>query len=238
MNLIDIIILLIVVISAVVGAKRGFSREIVSFLGFYVVVILAFLFRGPLASLLYENLPFIPFGGFFKGVAVLNIIIYEVLAFVILLSILMVVLNFVIFATSIFERLLNATIILGIPSKILGALVGIVEGFVWSFILVYIVSLPFFHLGEMKASKISPILLNHTPILSKNTLKFHQAIDEFNGLKKSYEGTSDPNKFNTEALDILLKHKIVKVDSIKKLKSTGKLTFKGVDTLIDKYKEG
>lgn len=237
MNIIDIIVILIILSCIIVGAKRGFSKEIVSFLGFYVVVILAFVFRTPLAALMYEHLPFIPFGGIFKGVAVLNIILYEIFAFLIILSILLVVLNFVIFATSIFEKMLNATIILGIPSKILGGIVGIVEGLVWSFILVYIISLPIFRIDEMKASKITPVLLNHTPFLSKSTKGFHDSIEEFNKLKKTYEGKDNTDEFNYDALEILLKHKIVTVDSVQRLKQTGRLHFKGINDLIKEYKE-
>ena len=237
MNIIDIAIILIVLLCMVVGAKRGFSKELVSFLGFYAVVILAFLLRSPLAAFMYEHLPFIPFGGIFKGVAVLNIIIYEILAFIIILSVLLVVLNFLVFATSVFERLLNATIILGIPSKILGGIIGIVEGLVWSFIAVYIMSLPMFKIGEIKESKIAPVLLEHTPVLSSTTKGFQQAIDKVNDLKDSYEGKDDADKFNYEALDVLLEYKIVKVDSVRKLRSSGKLYFKDLDKLIKKYEE-
>ncbi len=237
MNIIDIAIILIIACYIVIGAKRGFSKEIVSFLGFYVMVIVAFVFRTPLATLMYEHLPFIPFGGIFKGLAVLNIILYEILAFVILLSILLVVLHFLIFATSIFEKMLNATIILGIPSKILGGIIGIVEGFVWSFILVYVLSLPVFQLKAVNESKLSSILLQHTPVLSEKTKSFHTAIEQFDEVKKDYEGTNDIDTFNYQALEVLLKNKIITSDSVSKLKQRGRLTFKGIDTLITKYKE-
>ena len=137
MNLVDVLILLFLVLSACLGFKRGFTRELVSFIGFFAVVIIAFYLKNPISQFLYENLPFFKFGGLFKGVTALNILIYEVIALLLAISILSIALKLLVFATKVFEKLLTMTIILGIPSKILGAVVGLIEGFVWFFIIFY-----------------------------------------------------------------------------------------------------
>ena len=75
--MVDLIIIVLVLLGAFVGAKRGFTRELVSVIGFLVCIVLAFLFKNPIAAFLYDHLPFFSFGGIFKGVTALNILLYE-----------------------------------------------------------------------------------------------------------------------------------------------------------------
>lgn len=81
MNGFDAAIILILIMGAVVGFKRGFTYEVVSTVGFFLVLILAYFLKNPLSVFLYEHLPFFKFGGIFKGVTVLNIFLYEVMLF-------------------------------------------------------------------------------------------------------------------------------------------------------------
>ena len=60
--MVDLIIIVFVLLGAFVGAKRGFTRELVSVIGFIVCIVLAFLFKNPIASFLYDHLPFFSFG--------------------------------------------------------------------------------------------------------------------------------------------------------------------------------
>ena len=217
MNIVDILIIVFLVFGALVGFRRGFTKQLVSSIGLIVIVILAFVLKNPLSALLYENLPFFKFGGIFKGVTALNILVYEVLAFFIVLSILMFIFKILLFVTSIFEKFLTMTIILGIPSKILGAILGVLENFILVFILLYILSLPIFNINGLNDSKLKSGILKKTPILSTQVDKSVKVIDEFIELKDKYESINDSNSFNLEALDLLLKHKITTVKSVEKL---------------------
>ncbi len=238
MNILDALIILLILFCAFLGFKRGFTKELVSFLGFFIIVIAAFLLKNPISQFLYENMPFFSFGGLFKGVTALNIIVYEVIAFFIVVFIATIVFKVLLFATSIFEKLLKITIILGIPSKILGMILGVVEGFVWSFIFLYILSLPVFNIKETADSKLMGPILKNTPILSTFTKDFKEALDEFSDLKEQYEVEKDTEEFNYNTLDVLLKYKIITVDSVQKLEQKDKLKIKNIDTLINQYKEG
>ena len=84
--IIDIIIVLIILFSALLGFKRGFTKELVSFLGFFIIIILAFVLKNPLSKLMYEYLPFFKFSWLIKGATSLNILLYEILSFFIVLS--------------------------------------------------------------------------------------------------------------------------------------------------------
>lgn len=237
MNIIDAIAILIILSCMAMGLKKGFTKELISFLGFFVIVIAAFLLKNPISKILYENLPFFTFGGLFKGITALNIILYEIIAFFIVIAILTIVFRVLLFASSIFEKLLNMTIILGIPSKILGMVVGLVEGFVWVFILFYIVSLPLFNFKEVNDSKMMGPVLKNTPILSSFTKDFKVALEEFSDLKEEYKNEGNKEKFNYDTLNVLLKYKIVTTESIEKLNEKGKLKIENVNTLLNLYRE-
>lgn len=237
MNIVDAIILLFILSGAVVGFKRGFTKQVISFLGIFVVIVLAFWLKNPVSIFFYEHFPFFKFGGVLKGVTVLNIALYELIALLILVFILTFILKVLVFASSIFERLLKFTIILGIPSKILGAIVGVVESFVWVFIILYVFSLPVFNIGMIKESKFRSGILKNTPLLSNfadNTLK---VIEEFADLKEKYEQTPNANEFNKETLDLFLGYNIITVKSVDKLIEKDKLKIEGIETVLECYRE-
>lgn len=236
MNIVDAIIIVFLAFGATIGFKRGFTKQLISSLGIILVVILAFIFKNPVSVFLYENLPFFKFGGIFKGVTVLNILVYEVLAFFLVLSILLVLLKILMFISGIFEKLLNMTIVLGIPSKILGAILGVLENFIILFIVLYVLSLPIFSIKELNESKLRNTILKHTPFLSSQIDKSVAVIDEFIDMKEKYETATDPNGFNLEALDLLLKHKVVTIESIEKLLEKDKLQIENIDSILEKYK--
>lgn len=235
LNIVDAIIILIILLGGVVGFKRGFTKQLVRAVGFILVVILAFKFKNSVSIFLYQNLPFFNFGGVFSGVSVLNILIYELIAFLAVLAILIVALRMILIVTGLFETILNFTIVLGFISKILGAIVGVIEYFVIVFIGLYILSLPFFNIGIIKESKYEDSILNNTPILSRYIGKSMDVIDEFVELKDKYKDKNTPNEFNNEALDLMLKYKIISVNSAERLIEKKKLS-DGAYEILNKYK--
>ena len=82
MNITDFLIIIFIVLGAFVGAKQGFTKALVSFLGTIIVVVLAYFLKNPVSEFLMSFCPFFSFGGIIKGVTVLNIAVYEVIAFI------------------------------------------------------------------------------------------------------------------------------------------------------------
>ena len=238
MNIVDAIILLVLLAGAVAGLKRGFTRQLLSFVGVFLVIVLAFWLKNPVSIFLYEHLPFFKFGGVLKGVTVLNIALYELIALFILIALLMIILKLLVFASSIFEKLLNFTIILGIPSKILGAIVGVIESFVWIFIILYVLNLPVFNIDIVKESKFKDGILKNTPVLSGFADETLKVIDEFTEIKVKYEETPNANEFNKETLELFLKYKIITVESVDKLIEKDKLQIEGIESILDCYRSG
>ncbi len=238
MNIIDVLIILIIIGCTFMGFKRGFTKELVCFLGFFVVVILSFLLKDSLANLMYQYLPFFNFEGIFKGITSLNILLYEVIAFFIILSVLIIVLRIVLFVTSVFEKLLKLTIILGLPSKLLGSFVGFIQGLVWSFIICYIISLPILNNQDINNSNFRKYILNKTPIFKTFTSETVNLMDEISTLKDEYQNNDEmtSDQFNLKTLDLMLKYKVISIGSVDKLQAKGKLNIKSIDTVLKKYR--
>lgn len=236
MNIVDLIIILILVVGALVGFKHGVIRQTVSLIGFLLVVILAFLLKNPLSLWMYEHLPFFNFWGILKGVTVINILLYEVIAFLILIALFSIILKIILFAAKIIEKILTFTVILGIPSKILGAVVGIVEYFLLIFVALYIVTLPFFDIESIRDSKYATKILNNTPILSNYTEDATKILNDFVDLKEKYNESSNAEEFNKEALAILLNYKVVDVKSIDKLVERNKIKIDNIEEILKDYR--
>ena len=226
MGIVDIVILIFLAFGALIGFKRGFTRQLVSLVGIFVIIILSFLFKNPVSVFLYNNLPFFNFGGIFKDITVLNILVYEVIAFFIVFFVLTIIFRILVKITNIFEKILNATIILGIPSKILGAVLGVVQNLIYTFIILYILSLPTFNLTIIKDSKVGNLILDKTPILNKIANKTLSGFNQVVELKEEYDTTTNVGKYYQKTLNIMIDSGVITEENAKRLIEKGKI--KGV----------
>ena len=234
MNIVDYIILVILILSAVKGFRQGLIPSIVNFVGVFLVFIIAFYLKTPISSLLYQNLPFLSFGGIFKGVIGVNILFYEVIAYGLTIILLGIVFGILKKISIGIQKLLNLTILLNLPSKIIGALIGILEGILFSFILLYIGSVVNTTTKYVNESKCSSIILNDIPIINSVTNNLTKSTEEI--YDTIVNNQNDTNKANLETIDILMKYDILSYDSANKLVQDNKLNIKGVNSVIEKYK--
>ena len=220
---IDLIIIILFLIGGIVGFKEGVIKKLTSFIGIFLVVIIAFVLKNKLSIYFYENLPFFDLGGIFKGIQILNVLFYEVVAFVIIASLLLLVYNVLLMLTGLVEKILKATVILSIPSKLLGILVGVVETYVWVYIILFILTLPVINMKEIYSSKMANFMLTNTPILSKYTVKTVKIYDDvYNLVDKKGDKTS--KELNEETMDLMLKYDIITPESAEKLIKSNKVS--------------
>lgn len=236
-NILDVIILITILLGAVLGFKRGAIKSSVSFIGVILIVIVSYSLKNPLANFLITHFPFFDFGGLFKGVSVLNILIYEAISFLIIFSILQIILKIIIHFSGILEHILNATVILGLPSKILGLFFGLLEGYIYAFIIVFVLSLCSFSVELTQTSKYNEKILNHTPILTNFSRNYYNSITEIYSLRDKYKTIDNKEEYNYEAMDILLKYKVVNIDTVSKLVDQEKLDINNIETLQNKYEK-
>lgn len=237
MNIVDAIIMLLILACGVAGFKRGVLKQTVSTVGFIIVVILAFYLKNPIAEFLSLHLPFFSFGGNLANTVSLNIILYQLISFILVILVLETVLGILIRITGIIEKILKFTVILGIPSKILGFVVGVVEGFIITFILLFFLRQPGFNLKIFDGSKLTNPILNSTPVLSQVAGDF---VDTFNDLYELgndyYEQKLDANTLDLKSIDVMLEHKIITYNYVIKLVDAKKIKITGIDNVINKYR--
>ena len=138
MTILDAIIILFLLSGAVLGFKKGAIKSLVTLLGTIIVVVVAYYLKNPVANIIFDYVPFLNFAGSWEGLSTLNILLYEAIAYVIVFVVLWTVLSLIIKLSGIIEKILNATIILGIPSKIIGAVLGFVEALVFGFLILFV----------------------------------------------------------------------------------------------------
>lgn len=223
MGVVDILIIIFILFGFLIGWKRGFTKQIISAVGLILAVVIAYLFKNPISQLFYKFLPFINFKGEFEGVSALNIIFYELLAFIILFCILMAVVEVLTKLSEKIEKILKFTIILGIPSKILGGIAGIITNFIYAFVALFFLSLPVFNLTLVTDSKIVNKILSSTPVLSNICNKTLTIFDEVVKLKNEYKDNKDNKELNDEIIKLLVEHDYISEENIKWLKDSGKL---------------
>ena len=233
LNIVDIIIILIIGMGAIIGFKDGAIRRATSIVGLILVVILSFTLKNYLSVFFYENLPFFDLWGVFKGIQVLNIVFYEMLAFLIIASVLSIVYKVILGITGIIEKILKATIILSIPSKIIGFFVGIAEYYIWVYLFLFVLTLPVFNIKEIYESKTAMYIITETPILSKYTEK---TLDIYNDLYSIIDNRENKTneQVNEEAMDLMLKYDIITTESAHKLLDRNKVIVND-DSFISKY---
>lgn len=238
MNIIDVIIILLILLCGVVGMKKGFVRTTISLIGIVLVFIFSFYLKNPIAEALSLHLPFFSFTGSFKGATILNVIIYQIIAFIIIFTLLMILYCFVVKISRILEKILDLTFILAIPSKIGGFIVGILEGAFISLIMVVVLSLPILNFDLIRDSNVRKYLYNASPIVGNVTNNMNSAIDEIMDLKDKFKEDEDKEEFNLSCLDILLKNKVITVSYAENIRDSYKLKIDKVkvQTVIDKYK--
>ncbi len=221
MNIVDAIIIVCLILGIMAGLKRGLIREVVLLVGLVLALIISFNLRTPIATFFYKNLPFFSFKGIYNGVTILNILLYEIIAFLVIFSIIYLILRIILKITGLIELLLKATIILGIFSKIGGAIVGFIEAYLLVFIFLFVMSQPFINIRGLTDSKIANNILDHTPIVSNVVKNTRNAVLEINELKEAYK--SDKKLFNEEAIKLFLKYDIISEENVELLREKGKL---------------
>lgn len=236
MNLIDIVIILFIIMGAIIGFKQGALQKLTSFVGTFVIIIVAFMFKDNLSVLFYENLPFFNLWGVFKGIEILNVVLYQILAFVFIFLLLLFALRVLLVVTGLLELILKFTVILNIPSKILGIFVGAVEYYVYAFLILFVLSLPVFNITMIKESNYATKILEDTPLLSEfadETVVLYGEI--YNIIDNRNNKTEE--QLNEEVLVFMLENDFITYDSTMKLVEKNKLHLDDT-SFIEQYKEG
>ncbi len=225
MNIIDIVIVMFIIMGAIVGMKRGVIKQGVMTIGMLLVLILSFILKNPVSALMYKYLPFFNFYGLLNNLSILNILLYELIAFALVFGILSAILAVLIKISGIIEKILKCTIILAIPSKIFGLILGAFEYYLVVFAILFVLSGPTFQTKDFEfinESKLKDPILNNTVIISNISGKTITTFNEVGDLIKN-KNKIDDKEFNCKALNIMIKNEFLSKDSADYLKEKGKI---------------
>ena len=106
--------------------------------------------------------------------------------------------------TNVIEKVLDATVILGFVSKVLGGIFGLIKMYLFMFIVLFILSI--FNISLMHESKVNNFILNETPLLAP------MIKDAWEGIKDVYESNNVE-----EALTNLFEKNIINEENFEKL---------------------
>lgn len=237
MNILDIGIILLLLMFLIVGSKTGVIKELISLVSIIIIFIISYSLKGILGNILCIILPFFKFSGAIEGLVTLNILLYQLIAFIIIFSILLGIYRVTLKLSSVMQKIVNMTIILIIPSKILGAVISFIKGYVIIFIALLVLYIPFGSTQIFATSKLVDNIIYNTPILSNSISKYTSSIKEIYVMSKDIKKKKITiNEANLKSLDIMLKHKIVSKKTINKLVSIHKLDdIENINTVLNRY---
>ena len=237
LNIFNIGIVLTFIMFIVAGWKNGVVKETASFIGIIIVFFLSFALKEIVGDFLCTIFPFFNFGSYIRGLISLNILIYHAIAFILLFALFLGLYRLLLKVSNGLQKLINATIILQIPSKICGAVISFVEGWIIIFIILVALIVPFRGVDQFKNSGLSNAILFKTPILSKTVKPFTKGvIDIYNVSSKISMQEISINDANLESINIMLKYKLVSKKTIQQLVKIHKLDgIENIDSVLNNY---
>lgn len=242
MNRFDIILIIILAVFALDGYHKGFFRETLNVIGLILVIYLSFILMSPIASILLKYLPVITLSIFGVEVEALNILIYQIIAFILLTILLYLAWRFIIDITGLLAKVIGLNSFLRIPLKILGGLVGIVTGYVVLFLILLALSIPLNNkFTSYHDSTLKDAILNNKILRINAVKKLNSSIDEIYDLSSRIDNDSNRMKhtkqYNAETMDIMLKNKIISIDTVDVLIKKEKIhTYDELNKVLLKYR--
>lgn len=225
MNIIDVVIIFGLILGGMAGARNGVFKQTTLLIGTILCFVLSWLLKDFIANFLSYTLPFFNFAGPFKGLTSLNIVMYQLIAFMILMALFTSVLVVLLKITDGFEKFLKFTVLLGIPSKILGFIVGVLEAYVILFAILFFVNQPAFNFGVVNESHFKDPILTSSPVLSNMVGDMNDAINDIYYITKDYHYSNNSNTFNRRVVNSLLEHNVIDEEYLNELRTRGKIDY-------------
>lgn len=237
LNIFDVGIILLLIMFLIVGFKNGVIREAFALIGIIAVFILSFVFKGLLGNLMCIILPFFKLSGVIEGFSVINILIYQIIAFMLVFAILLTIYEIFLKISKFIQKLVNLTIILILPSKLLGAVVSLIKGVIVLFAVFIVLMIPLKNSELFTGSTMVNQILYKTPILSQSSNNYINTVEEiYNLAEKVSNKKISTNAANLELLDMMLKHKIVNKSTVESLVKLHKLDdVNNIEKVLQKY---
>lgn len=224
MNIFDILIIVLILFGMYLGYQRGVIKEL-SDLG---ILLFSMIVASPISKLLcmifYPILPFFNFTGSIKGLKSLNIILYRLVFYFLILIILIYIIRTILLKLGLLQKITNTMVEVTIISKLLGLVTAFPLMIIFLYNIMFILNSPFVNLDFTNDSKGYKIILEKTLIISKQNERVYLCE---NDTKKIVNGKYNTDKnyrvANDKILKSSIKHKLISNNNVKKLKDKKKI---------------
>ena len=103
-------------------------------------------------------------------------------------------------------------------------------------IILFVLNMTSFNSKLVSESSLRPKILTSSPVLSNVVKDATNTVTEIYDFVDVYVKDKDSDKFNYNAIDTMLKNKIITPEYVEKLVKKRKIEVKNIDNLIEKYK--
>lgn len=243
MNIFDAIILIALTLFALEGYNRGFFQESLHVIGLVIVLYLSFILMNPLGNIFLQTFPIISLSIIGVEIESLNIIFYQLIAFIILFTIIYAILKLILIVTGIIGKVVGLKKLLKLPFKLLGIVVGLISGYITIFLLLVVLSIP---LGskfqDYRNSKIKDEILNNKIMQIKPIKRVTNSVTEIytlaNDIENDNKKIKHTKKYNASAMDIMLKNRLVSIEVIDSLIKQERLhNYNELNKILQKYRK-
>ena len=217
-TVVDILIIVFLLLGTYAGWRKGLIKSLVNFVGLIAVVILSFYLKTFVANFLIDKLPFFNFVG-------LDGLSSVMIAFIFVFVILYCILNVIISITKFIDTLLKFTVIWIIPSKILGAIVGLLETWIYLYLVLLILGAFNVTSSFVLNSKVATFMLDNTPVINnifggtyKTIKNVYNDVEEF-----TKDDTKTKEDLNLRILQIEITNGLISKEKAQDLIETGKI---------------
>ena len=233
MTWVGIVILLFAVLGGFLGWRSGALRALINLIGLLAIAVLSFQFKDFLGSIIISKMPFFSFGGMFAGVYSVNFLFYQALAFIVVFLLLYCVLNILINLSGMVEVIDRFTKIYELPSKIGGALIGVVESFVYMFLVVFVLLAIPPTSKLMIEDKVAMTVALKTPVMTKVfALSLRAEQMQYDYVKNMDDTPAGHEKVEQQILYELVDDRVIEADLVKTVQEDGKLRMANTYMLI------
>ena len=125
--------------------------------------------------------------------------------------------------TGIIQKVIDMSIVLTLPSKLLGMLTGIFNAIIVTFVMLFVLLNINSTRQLVHKSKISSFILERTFILSRVTSEYYLSAEEINEVIDDCKKEKDVKVCNTNVANILIAYDVVEKEKVIELTNKGKL---------------
>ena len=234
MNYIEIIMIIFILLGLIVGWSKGFWKTGTDLLAIFISMVIASMFKKPLAILLMKILPFIEFG---KDIYSLNIIFYYIIAYFVIFLLIMVIYQAIMIRTGLDEKLVEKGFSSNILSKSISSILGLPFMIIILYNLLLVVNFSYINVKAIDDSNMINSFFTKMLILNNTNSNLYLAEENASEYlhKKLYKKLSNKEKDNIIIYEFYL-NDLVDSNTISTLKKQGKIK-KDVTKIYDKSED-